>query len=36
MIGRVTGDKKNLLPLGSFRVVSIVGLEDFLTSFSAG
>ena len=31
----VTGDKKHLLPLGSFRGVSIVGLRDFLTSFSA-
>ena len=30
----VTGDKKHLLPLGSFRVVSIVGLADFLASFS--
>lgn len=30
----VTGDKKHLLPLGSFRGVSIVGLRDFLTSFS--
>lgn len=31
----VTGDKKHLLPLGSFRGVSIVGLRDFLASFSA-
>ena len=30
----VTGDKKHLLPLGSFRGVSIVGLKDFLVSFS--
>ncbi len=30
----VTGDKKHLLPLGSFRGVSIVGLADFLASFS--
>lgn len=30
----VTGDKKHLLPLGSFRGVSIVGLRDFLVSFS--
>jgi uncharacterized protein len=30
-----TGDKKHLLPLGSFRGVSIVGLRDFLASFSA-
>ncbi len=30
----VTGDKKHLLPLGSFRGVSIVGLRDFLASFS--
>ncbi len=30
----VTGDKKHLLPLGSFRGVSIVGLRDFLTSFT--
>ena len=29
----VTGDKKHLLPLGSFRGVSIVGLEDFLAAF---
>lgn len=27
----VTGDKKHLLPLGSFRSVSIVGLRDFVT-----
>ncbi len=25
----VTGDKKHLLPLGSFRSVSIIGLRDF-------
>jgi predicted nucleic acid-binding protein len=31
----VTGDKKHLLPLGSFRDVSIVRLEDFLAAFSA-
>ena len=31
----VTGDKKHLLPLGSFHSVSIVGLRDFLASFSA-
>ena len=30
----VTGDKKHLLPLGSFRGVSIVGLADFLAFFS--
>lgn len=30
----VTGDKKHLLPLGSFRGVSIVGLRDFLASYS--
>lgn len=30
----VTGDKKHLLPLGSFQGVSIVGLADFLASFS--
>ncbi len=30
----VTGDKKHLLPLGSFRGVSIVGLQAFLASFS--
>ncbi len=30
----VTGDKKHLLPLGSFRDVSIIGLRDFLASFS--
>jgi len=30
----VTGDTKHLLPLGSFRDVSIVRLGDFLTSFS--
>ena len=30
----VTGDKKHLLPLGSFRGISIVGLKDFLASFS--
>lgn len=26
----VTGDKKHLLPLGSFRGVSIIGLRDFV------
>ena len=31
----VIGDKKHLLPLGSFRGVSIVGLEEFLASVSA-
>ncbi len=31
----VTGDRKHLLPLGSFRDVSIVGLRDFLVTFSA-
>ncbi len=31
----VTGDKKYLLPFGSFRGVSIVGLADSLASFSA-
>ncbi len=31
----VTGDKKHLLPLDSFRGVSIVGLRDFLATFSA-
>jgi predicted nucleic acid-binding protein len=30
----VTGDKKHLLPLGSFGGVSIVGLRDFLAAFS--
>lgn len=30
----VTGDKKHLLLLGSFRGVSIVSLRDFLASFS--
>ena len=30
----VTGDKKHLLPLSSFRGISIVGLRDFLASFS--
>ncbi len=30
----VTGDKKHLLPLGSFREVSIVELEDFIASFA--
>ena len=30
----VTGDKKHLLPLGSFREVSIVALEDFIASFA--
>jgi predicted nucleic acid-binding protein len=29
----VTGDKKHLLPLGSFRGISIVGLNDFLASY---
>ncbi len=28
----VTGDKKHLLPLGSFRGISIVSLRDFLSS----
>jgi predicted nucleic acid-binding protein len=32
----VTGDKKHLLPLGSFRGVSIVGSRDFLAAFSGG
>jgi predicted nucleic acid-binding protein len=32
----VTGDKKHLLPLGFFRGVSIVGLRDFLATFSGG
>jgi len=32
----VTGDKKHLLPLGSFRGISIVGLRDFLASYSTG
>jgi putative PIN family toxin of toxin-antitoxin system len=31
----VTGDKKHLLPLGSFQGISIVGLRDFLAHFSA-
>lgn len=31
----VTGDKKHLLPLDSFRGISIVELRDFLASFSA-
>jgi uncharacterized protein len=31
----ITGDKKHLLPLGSFHGVSIVGLRDFLASYSA-
>ncbi len=31
----VTGDKKHLLPLGSFRDISIVGLRDFLVTYSA-
>lgn len=30
----VTGDKKHLLPLGSFQGISIVALADFLASFS--
>jgi uncharacterized protein len=30
----VTGDKKHLLPLGSFRGVSIVTLENFIASFA--
>ncbi len=29
----VTGNKKHLLPLGSFRGVPVVGLADFLMSF---
>ena len=32
----VTGDKKHLLPLGSFREVSIVALEDSIASFATG
>ncbi len=32
----VTGDKKHLLPLGSFRGLSIVGLADLLASFYSG
>jgi predicted nucleic acid-binding protein len=31
----VTGDRRHLLPLGSFREVSIVALEDFIASFAA-
>ncbi len=31
----MTGDKKYLLPLGTFQSVSIVGLRDFLPAFSA-
>lgn len=31
----VTGDKKHLLPLGSFQGVSIVGLRNFLAIYSA-
>ncbi len=31
----ITGDKKHLLPLGSFRGISIVGLRDFLATHSA-
>ncbi len=31
----VTGDKKHLLPLGSFRGISIVGLRAFLATYSA-
>ena len=30
----VTGNKKHLLPLGSFRGTSMVGLADFLAAFS--
>jgi hypothetical protein len=30
------GDKKHLPPLGSFQDISIVGLGNFLASFSAG
>ena len=30
----VAGDKEHLLSLGSFREVSIVALEDFITSFA--
>lgn len=29
----VTGDKKHLLPLGSFRRIKIVSLREFLSSF---
>ena len=32
----VAGDKKPLLPLGSFRGISIVALRDFLAAFSEG
>lgn len=32
----VTGDKKHLLPLGSFGNISIIGLGEFVASFSAG
>jgi len=31
----VTGDKKHLLPLGSFRGISIIGLRAFLATYSA-
>ncbi len=30
----VTGDKKHLLPLGSFRGISIIGLKDFVERLS--
>jgi uncharacterized protein len=30
----VTGDKKRLLPPGSYRGVSVVTLEDFIASFA--
>jgi putative PIN family toxin of toxin-antitoxin system len=32
----VTGDKKHLLPLGSFRGVSIIGLRDFVAMLHKG
>ena len=32
----VTGDNKHLLPLGTFRDISIVGLREFVASFSEG
>ena len=32
----VTGDKKHLLPLGSFRGVSIIGLRDFVVMLNEG
>jgi predicted nucleic acid-binding protein len=32
----VTGDKKHLLLLGSFGNISIIGLGEFVASFSAG